>query len=180
MGRAVVVVESMFGNTEEVAQAIAAGIAAAMPVEVVPVGEAPSSFGEDVGLLVVGGPTHAFGMSRGPTRVSAVDQGARPTGGAGPGIRDWLGTLGRARPGIAAAAFDTRIRKRGVPGSAARGAERRLRHLRYAVVLPARSFWVEGTSGPLLPGELDKARAWGGRLAGLAPTSAPLRDGGHP
>jgi flavodoxin len=65
---AIVVYESMFGNTQRVAEAVAAGIAAHMTVELIEVGAAPTQIGEDVGLLVVGGPTHAFGLSRQSTR----------------------------------------------------------------------------------------------------------------
>lgn len=63
--RALVVYESMFGNTEEVARAIGEGIAASMHADVVEVGAAPDTVPADVILLVVGGPTHAFSMCPG-------------------------------------------------------------------------------------------------------------------
>jgi hypothetical protein len=76
------------------------------------------------------------------------------------GLREWLTSL-QAPAGVAAAAFDTRISKPRLPGSAARAAEKRLRRLGLRMVAPAASFYVEGTSGPLLEGEQERARRWG-------------------
>ncbi len=67
---ALVVVESVFGNTRAVAEAIAAGLADRMTVRVVDVADAPTAV-TGLDLLVVGGPTHAFGMSWSATRRSA-------------------------------------------------------------------------------------------------------------
>lgn len=175
MTRALVVVESMFGNTEQVAGAVADGLSSRLETEVVRVGRAPESIGAGVGLLVVGGPTHAFGLSRQNTRKAAVEQGAHPAGGPEAGLREWLAAL---RPGavpVPAAAFDTRVKKRGIPGSAARGALKRLARLGFRPVAPAETFWVSGTPGPLLDGELDRARSWGVRLAADLAASSPSR-----
>jgi flavodoxin len=62
--RAVVVYESMYGNTHLVADAIGAGLSTAFDVTVVPVSQASRAVMADAGLVVVGGPTHAHGMSR--------------------------------------------------------------------------------------------------------------------
>lgn len=71
----VVVFESLFGNTATVARAVATGIRSVLDatedVTLVDVGKAPRVLGDDVGLLVVGGPTHAFGMTRPGTREDA-------------------------------------------------------------------------------------------------------------
>lgn len=166
MTRAVVVYESMFGNSKAVAEAIAAGLGERMPTEVVGVEDARQALAGDGVLLVIGGPTHAFSMSRATTRDSAVQQHGAP-GPAGPGIRDLLESLPPAA-GAPAAAFDTRIKKKFVPGSAASSAEKRLRKLGYRMVVPAESFWVADMSGPLLDGELDRARAWGAALGAAA------------
>jgi hypothetical protein len=64
MKRALVIYESMYGNTEQIARAIGEGLGDRMQVEVVEVGAAPTTLAADVGLVVVGGPTHAFSMSR--------------------------------------------------------------------------------------------------------------------
>jgi Flavodoxin len=163
MARAMVVVESMFGNTESVARAVANGLSSAMQVDVVSVTDAPPVVG-GVQLLIVGAPTHAFGMSRASTRQEAVKQGAHPTGGPDLGLREWLAQVRQDSGPVCAAAFDTRVKKRGVPGSAARGAQRQLRRRGFPIATPAKSFYVDGTPGPLLDGELERARQWGAQL----------------
>lgn len=164
MSRSLVVFESMYGNTEAVARAIAEGIAAHVPVEVVEVGAAPAEPGEDVALLVVGGPTHAFGMTRPATRQDAAAKAGRATVSQGPGVREWLESL-RDRPGTVGAAFDTRVVRPRVPGSAARAIARRLHRRGLTVGDAPHTFWVAGSEGPLLDGELERARAWGAALA---------------
>ncbi len=57
--------------------------------------------------------------------------------------------------------FDTSIRKPNLPGSAARGAQKRLKRLGYRIVMPAEIFHVEDTTGPIADGEIERARAWG-------------------
>jgi len=166
MTRALVVYESMFGNTERVARAVALGLAEHIHVDLVRAGPGVT-LADDVDLVVVGGPTHAFGLSRPSTRVSAGQQGASGSAASGSGLREWLETLPPPTAyWPATAAFDTRVRKPGVPGSAARSAARRLRHAGLPVVVPPMSFWVRGTGGPLLPGEEGRARSWGRELAG--------------
>ncbi len=164
MTQALVVVESMFGNTRAVADAVAAGLSESVPTTVVDVTAAPATVTAE--LLVVGGPTHAFGMSRPATRDAAVTQGAGDEHSA-TGIREWIGRLGRPgrRGRTEAAAFDTRIRKPGVPGSAARSALHRLRRRGLPPLAGPQSFWVSSTSGPLVDGELERARDWGRLLA---------------
>ena len=66
--RAVVVYESMFGNTHAIADAIGKGLEPVDNVVVVPVVEAGRERLGDADLLVVGGPTHFHGMSRTRTR----------------------------------------------------------------------------------------------------------------
>jgi hypothetical protein len=168
--RAVVVCESMFGNTRAIAEAIAESLVQGFDrVEVFDVADAPSTF-EGVCLLVVGAPTHAFGMSRPSTRQAAVDQGA-PTGAAR-GVREWLAAVDRPSTAIRAAVFDTRVRKPLVPGSAAQAVRRRLRRLGFDVFAPV-SFGVTGTPGPLVEGELDRARQWAAALDVLARPTVP-------
>ncbi|MFG1965303.1 flavodoxin family protein [Nonomuraea sp. NPDC049028] len=106
---ALIVYESMFGNTKQIAEAVAEGLATTMRTEVLEVGSAPASVGEDLGLLVVGGPTHAFGMSRASTRQSAAQQGRVLS--QGQGVREWLATVRSPSARLASAAFDTRIAK---------------------------------------------------------------------
>ena len=125
----------------------------------------------DVDLLVVGGPAHAFGMTRAGTRQDAVRQGGRAAA-ADVGLREWLDELAPPASAGAAAAFDTRINKRFIPGSAARGAGERLGRHGFRLVVPPESFRVTGTPGPLVDGEEDRARRWG---RGLAASLTPHR-----
>jgi hypothetical protein len=165
MPRVLVVFESMYGNTEAVARAVAEGVATRVAVDVVEVGAAPVAPDPDVALLVVGGPTHAFGMSRPATRRDAAEKSGRTTVSRGEGVREWLEAL-PARPDLKAASFDTRAARPRVPGSAARAIRRRLRRRGATTVDTPHSFFVEGYEGPLLDGELDRARTWGAGLAG--------------
>jgi hypothetical protein len=71
-----------------------------------------------------------------------------------------------------AASFDTRIASPRVPGSAARAAQKRLKKLGFRTAMPAESFYVNGTPGPLVDGELERARRWGA-LLGSALQGAP-------
>jgi hypothetical protein len=174
--RALVVYESMFGNTRLIAEAIAAGLNVHLPAEVSDVGATPTRLADDVVLLVVGGPTHAFGLSRPATRRSAHDQGAAAS--IQVGLREWMAALPRADRPVAVASFATRVSKPRVPGSAARAARKALRRLGYRAQLAAEDFWVVGTPGPLLDGEADRARRWGAALAAQVAASAPA--GGQP
>lgn len=177
--RALVVYESMFGNTEHVARAIGDGLAASMEVEVVDVGHAPDPPAEPVDLVVVGGPTHGFSMSRESTRDDAVAQGGTDTGPE-VGIRDWLERLPAGPHPELVATFDTRVEKvRYLPGSAAKAAAKAARKHGYRAATKPESFWVGGTEGPLLDGELARARSWGEQLAVLA-AQADHRTGEEP
>lgn len=166
---AVVVFESMYGNTRTIASAIADGLRPAMEVELVEVGAAPVVIGEDVDLLVVGAPTHAHGLSKPETRKTARDKAGDGLVSKGLGLREWLASVrGSAR--VSAAAFDTTIKgPRMLWGSAAEAADRRLRTLGFTVVAPPERFHVKGPFGPvydvLQEGEVERARAWGAGLA---------------
>jgi flavodoxin len=161
---ALVVYESLWGNTEQVARAIASGLSRNLDVSVVAVGQAPATIPDDVGLTVIGGPTHAFGLSRPQTRQDALSRGATQ-GDPSVGVREWLGRQhadGHAGP---VATFDTRIDKvRRLPGSAARGAARLARREGFQVASEPESFYVTDTTGPLVAGELDRAKEWGAQL----------------
>lgn len=162
--RALVVYESMFGNTEKVARAVAAGLADGLEVEVHEVSTAPAQVTDLVDLIVVGAPTHAFSLSRLSTRDDALAKGATQ-GDREIGIREWLTHLSERPHSELMAAFDTRAeRMRRLPGSAAHAATRLARHRGFK---PAgvESFYVSATAGPLLPGELERATAWGRGLA---------------
>jgi hypothetical protein len=161
--RSLVVYESSFGNTQRIAEKIAAALAPEGEVHLVSVDEPLPSL-DEVDLLVVGGPTHVHGLSSPRSRQGALDQGAE--GDVGIGARGWIDTLPNGARGPRVAAFDTRAHKPALlVGSAAAGISRRLRQHGYALAAEPESFFVEGTSGPLEEGELERAWEWGRTLA---------------
>ena len=171
--RAVVIYESMFGDAAKVARSIGAGLADVWggqvdEVTVVEVGEAQTTIPDDVDLLVVGSPTHAFGLPRPSTRADAAAKNAREVISARIGIREWLDAATLAK-GQAAAAFDTRMdhpKTLTKLDHASRTTEKHLRKLGASLVSPAEHFFVVDTTGPLVAGEVERARAWGTTLAG--------------
>ncbi len=170
--KALVVYESMFGNTEEVARAVADGLRSRMEVDLVVAGEA-AAVAEGIDLVVVGGPTHAFSMPRQNTREDAVRQGATQ-GDVEHGIREWIDHLASGPHAERTATFDTRVTKvRHLPGSAAKAAAKGMRAHGYGAAAKPQSFYVEDVEGPLVAGELDRARAWGEKLAA---TVTPARS----
>jgi len=158
---ALVVVESMWGNTRAVGDAVGRGLSGD-PL-VVDVADAPSTLPQDVDLLVVGGPTHAFSMSRSKTRQEAIVRGAQQ-GPEETGIREWMAQL--APPdSVDVATFDTRVEKvRRLPGSAAKAAAKEVRRHHLGRLVATESFYVDDIEGPLLDGELERAETWGAHL----------------
>jgi hypothetical protein len=170
--RAVVVYESMFGNTHVVAQHIADGIGTVMEATAISVHDASPEVVGDAGLVVVGGPTHVHGMSGARSREGAVEMAAKDDGleldpdALGDGLRDWFERLaddvGHGRP---AAAFDTRIHATTlVTGQASKGIAKRLRAHGFDLAIEHESFFVD-KSNHLEPNEADRATSWGQRVA---------------
>jgi hypothetical protein len=133
----------LFGNTQQIADAVTEGLSVHLPVEQVEVGAAPATIGRDVELLVVGGPTHGFGLTRPGTRQSAAQQAEDGLVATGIGLWEWLGTLPMGFSDVAVATFDTRISKPRLPGWAAAAAEKRLRRLGFRILARSQSFFVE-------------------------------------
>ena len=179
--RALVVYESMYGNTHVVASNIADGLRAD------PRGDRssrwprpPRELVDGADLLVAGAPTHMHGLSSASTRRMAAQAAAKDGSGltldpdaGGPGMRDWLKDLGH-RDGLAAA-FDTRIN--GVPaftGRASRPIARLLKRHDYRLVAAPESFLVS-SQNTLLDGEAERARRWGMTLGAVSKTYLPAR-----
>jgi len=162
--RALVVYESMFESTRIIAEAVAIGLSTqGVDVEASEVRTTSPRIDGDIDLLVVGAPTHTFTLSRPETRSAAAEPATRALASTGSGLREWLDALVRGGD-LAVAAFATHADRR-VPGSASRAAHRRLRRRGYRAVLPTESFDVAGMQGPLVDGEIDRARDWGAQLA---------------
>jgi flavorubredoxin len=167
--RAVVIYESMYGNTHLIASAVAEGLAPYGEATVVHVGEAGAEMIEGADLLVVGGPTHAHGMSRPSTRQGAVAAARKPESplvvepdAAGEGVREWLESLGSLH--LDAAAFDTRVDfPVAITGHASKGIAKRLHQHGAKLVAEPHSFLVS-KQDQLEPHEEERAREWGAEL----------------
>jgi hypothetical protein len=162
-----VVFESHWGNTEQVARAIAGGLReSSVDVRIASVDEAPRDLG-GVDLLIVGGPTHAFSLSRRRTREDADRRGST-TGVVETGLRDYLNDVAASDAHPPLVAFDTKVSHPTLPGSAARGAVRLAKRQGFEIEADPETFWVHDVAGPLDPGQLDRARQWGHELAAHA------------
>jgi flavodoxin len=149
---ALVIYDSVFGNTEKVAQSIAA----ALGTQAIPVNQVEAGQLRDLDLLVVGSPTRGF----------------RPT----EGIAKLLNGLPRNHlAGVRVAAFDTRIALETIDskalrfivdkgGYAAGTIVKSLEKKGGQLAAPGEGFFVTGEQGPLKDGELERAAAWAGRL----------------
>ncbi|WP_436790500.1 flavodoxin family protein [Yinghuangia sp. YIM S10712] len=179
--RVVIVYESLFGNTREVAEAIAEGVQEAdkaAEVECVRVDAAdPGRIGSP-DLLVVGGPTHMRGMTSGMSRKMGLQEDKKEAakeaeegrphrapeeGAEGPGVRGWLHKVPKTHGGTHAAAFDTRVESR-MAGGAAKSIAHKLRDRGYRMAAEPEGFIVDDLNGPLRAGERERAKAWGTAL----------------
>ena len=175
--RAMVIYESMYGNTHSIADAIGRGLAAGHEVTVVPVAEATPELLGEAELVVAGGPTHVHGMSRARSRQAAVEAAHKDGSGLtlepraqGPGLRDWFGTVGRIRG--CSAAFDTRMAgPAALTGRASKAIAKLLDRHGLTQIAPAQSFLVT-KENQLQPGEEARAEQWGRELAAKLPAAA--------
>ena len=162
--RAIVVYESMYGNTRVIAEAIGDGLRPKFDTAVLPVDKATTDVLAAADLVVVGGPTHGHSMSRRATRKAAANAASQGSltldpSADGAGLREWFAQVG-SHPHAIALAFDTR---RALPpaitGRAGRGIARRLRRCSFSNVRDAGSFFVD-KNNRLVAGEKARATAW--------------------
>lgn len=140
--KSLVVYESRYGNTALIARAIADTLRERGAAHLLSVEDVTTADLEGVDLLVVGGPTHAHG-------ISAV-------------LGAWLKRLpeGYLRD-LPVAAFDTRFHMaRFLTGSAARVITRRLQRLGAKPIAEPESFFIAEGEGPLAEGEVERAITW--------------------
>lgn len=160
--KAVVVYESLWGNTAAVAQAIAEGIgpdARAMTTD-----EATSEAIANVDLIVAGAPILGFALPTDKIREDIAKNPGNPPAPpdvAHPSMRTWLKAMSKGHG--QAASFETRIRWS--PGSAAKTILKELESAGYSPAAKVERFIVTGKYGPLKDGELERARQWGAELA---------------
>jgi flavodoxin len=137
-----VIYESKYGNTEQVAETIGMQLLAEGPVRVATIESFKPQFLAGVDLVLIGGPTQAHRAS--------------------PAMRKFLQSLEAGPAATRAIAFETRISGPVfVWGSAAREIEAKLRAAKFDVIGPAGSFRVTLARQPeLLDGELWRAAEW--------------------
>jgi hypothetical protein len=168
--KAIVVYESVWGNTAAVARAIAEGLggrAHAYPTDEVPDEELATA-----DLIIAGSPVFGFSLPTEAMRQNILrseTDAATPPDLSHPSLRSWLDKLphGHGR----CAAFETRIwwSPRGATGAI----EKRFAQRGYKPAAKAQKFVVRDKYGPLREGELDRARAWGRELTQALDTAAP-------
>ena len=168
--RAVVVYESMYGNTHAIADHIATGLRDRFDTSVVSVDAATADVLVDADLIVVGGPTHVHGMSSATSRRGAAEAAEKDDdleldpAAEGDGLRDWFRHLGDGRH-RSAAAFDTRFDASPiVTGRASKAIAKRLTKHHFELVAPPESFLVD-RDNRLLDGEAERAEGWARTLA---------------
>jgi len=161
--KTLVIYDSAFGNTAQIAQAISGALGSQEEVTILQVGSvAPEQLAE-VKLLVVGSPT----------------QGFRPT----QAITNFLKSISaKGLNGVKVAAFDTRLSSTegqsplvrfvvGIGGYAAKVIASKLSQSGGDLLVPPEGFFVEGKEGPLKAGELERAAGWAKQILAAQSTS---------
>ena len=153
--KALVIYDSFFDNTEQVAQALRRALGSEEEVSVLRVGDVEREHMAGLDVLVVGSPTRAFS----------------PT----PAIRKLVGSIPRGGlAGVKVAGFDTRMDIDQAPrilralvkvfGYAAEPIAGKLKRKGGGLAVAPGGFIVDGTEGPLRDGELERAAEWAGRI----------------
>ena len=150
-----VIFDSLYGNTEKIALAIAEGLRHGGEVKVAKVYEVDPQYLNDYNLLIAGSPTQA----------------GRPT----QAFNELFGKIPQTSlKGVAVASFDTGIPAQGkgffkrlllkVLGYAAPHITKALVAKGGRFIKQPEGFLVEDKEGPLLPGEEDRAKSWGAEI----------------
>ena len=166
---ALIVYESMFGNTRKLAEAIADALqATGVDATILAAHKAPSDL-SDYRLVIVGAPTHAHSLPRPKSRAEAANWATDPTKkltleptASSTGVREWLDgvtLLGDPRFAV----FSTRVDiPRIFAGDACAAIAKGLR--RHLSDVDARADFLVGLDNHLVDGEEDRAREWAGGL----------------
>jgi flavodoxin len=141
-----VIYESQFGNTEQIAQAIAQALAECGSVRLEPMGKAGHAVLQGVDLLVLGSPTQFLEAT--------------------PDMLAWLDHIPpKTLDGMPIAVFDTRYDMLKLfSGSAADVISKEVQKRGGRLIAPPESFFVTGREGPLKVGEVERAVAWASAL----------------
>ena len=147
-----VIYDSVFGNTKEIALAISDTLSQESDVKTLYVKEITPEHLDWAQLLVIGSPTRAFSPAE--------------------DMKNALKTLSKQSvSGKKIAVFDTRIDEKDVDSSKLRFLMRRFGYAAETIekklvkkgatgVLPAKGFYVQDSEGPLKEGEHQKAKEW--------------------
>lgn len=166
MNTIIIVYDSIYGNTAEIAEAMASELRSANNVTSMAVQNARDLNLSGVDLLIVGSPTRGFHAT--------------------PQIAEFLAGLRSIPKDIAGAAFDTRLDLdtvhpvplrwvMGVGGYASMRIAAAMESLGIPMRGSPTGFYVLGAEGPLKEGEIQRARAWAADLASpqVPPASKP-------
>ena len=150
--KVLIVYDSVFGNTEQIAQAISDSLGSKENVETLRVNDVRIEKITGLDLLIVGSPTRGF----------------RPT----QAITNFLKRIStNGLNGVRVAAFDTRLLLSSIDSSvlrfivktggyAAKSIANRLKKNGGNLTVPPEGFLVTGEEGPLKDGELERAADW--------------------
>jgi flavodoxin len=155
--KTLIVYDSLYGNTEVIAQVIKHALDEKGDVVIGRAGAISLDQLAGIHLFVVGSPTQQF----------------RPT----VGMRTFLNSIPKdGLKGMKVAAFDTRLTQTEIDknpplpffvrlyGYAARRIASQLKKKGGQLIVPAEGFLVEGMKGPLVKGEVERAEAWAKQL----------------
>lgn len=174
--QALVVVESHFGNTVAVADAVAATLRmASVQTAVWMAHEADSEIPPGTAVIVLAAPTHEGGLSTPGTRKRAAGIGAKDSTDSS-GIREWVcrSVGGRGATLIALGTAEA-THAEGQETAAVAAAYLAGKH-GFRNVETGPTFAVRGVAGPLAPGELQRARVWAGRLGSRLASGSRSKD----
>lgn len=172
---ALIVYESMFGNTRKVAEAIARALeSASVDVTLKRAADAPKELA-GYELIVVGAPTHAHTLPQSSSRKEAFEWARDPEKSLAlepdsqrPGVREWLATIVVPDPKPRFAGFSTRVDiARIFAGDASAAIKRQLR--KREIDLDAHEDFLVDFDSRLVAGEEQRAQAW---ATGLVPVAS--------
>ncbi len=143
--KALIVYDSVHGNTERIAQVIGKVIAQEIEVVVIRANEVNTEQLKDTELVIIGSPTHGGWFTE--------------------AVKEFLNnTMKLVKQDIRIAVFDTRtppVLMSKVFGFAANKMRKTLKKQGREIVVEPEGFLVEGIKGPLLEGEEERAEKWG-------------------
>ncbi|MBN2089061.1 flavodoxin family protein [candidate division KSB1 bacterium] len=155
--KVLVIYDSVFGNTEKIAQVLQETMAPLANVEIFKVGELSHQKLTSHDLLIIGSPTRQF----------------RPT----PALSQFLKKIpDNYLKGINTAVFDTRFSESEIKkirilwffvkifGYAAESIAKHVQRKGAELIVPPEPFYVVGTEGPLKAGEIERVKHWADQI----------------